>query len=45
MSVIRTARQQHACPIALLADLQRHSAPAPSALLHLSATTADPRGP
>jgi transposase len=45
MSVIRTARQQHACPIALLADLRRHRAPAPSALLHPPATTADARGP
>ena len=46
MSVIRTARQQQVCPIALLADLQRHSTPAPSAMLRLLPTaTADPRGP
>jgi len=45
MSVIRTARQQDACPIALLEDLQRHSAPAPSGMLRLPATTADARGP
>jgi transposase len=46
MSVIRTARQQHVCPIALLTDLQRHTSQAPSAMLHLPPTaTADPRGP
>lgn len=46
MSVIRTARQQHACPIMLLADLQRHSTPAPSSMLRLPApATAEARGP
>jgi len=45
MSVIRTARQQGACPIALLEDLLRQPDPAPSPMLRLPATTADPRGP
>ena len=45
MSVIRTSRQQHACPIALLTDLQLQAAPAPSSMLRLPAPTADPRGP
>jgi transposase len=46
MSVIRTARQQHTCPITLLADLQRHSIPAPSSMLRLPApATAEARGP
>ena len=45
MSVIRTGRQQDVCPIALLEDLQRHGTPAPSRMLHLPATTVDPRGP
>jgi transposase len=45
MSVIRTSRQQHVCPIALLEDLQRHRAPAPSSMLTLPATSTDPRGP
>lgn len=44
-SVIRTSRQQHVCPIALLHDLQRHRTPAPSNMLRLPATSADPRGP
>ena len=46
MSVIRTARQQHTCPIALLADLLRQPDPAPSSMVRLPPTaTADPRGP
>jgi transposase len=45
MSVIRTSRQQHICPIALLTDLQRQTDPRPSSMLRLPATTADPRGP
>ncbi|CAN5505183.1 IS66 family transposase [soil metagenome] len=45
MSVIRTSRQQHVCPIALLEDLQRQRTPAPSSMLRLPTTTADPRGP
>lgn len=45
MSVIRTSRQQHVCPIALLQDLQRHREPTPSSMLRLPATSADPRGP
>ena len=45
MSVIRTSRQQHVCPIALLTDLQLQTAPAPSVLLRLPAPAADPRGP
>jgi transposase len=46
MSVIRTARQQQVCPIALLADVQRHRIPAPSTMLRLPPTaSADPRGP
>jgi transposase len=44
-SVIRTSRQQHVCPIALLQDLQHHRTPAPSNMLRLPATSADPRGP
>ncbi|MDQ5831467.1 MAG: transposase [Actinomycetota bacterium] len=45
MSVIRTSRQQDVCPITLLTDLQRQTAPAPSSMLRLPTTTADPRGP
>jgi transposase len=46
MSVIRTSRQQHICPIQLLTDLQRHRIPAPSTMLRLPASaSADPRGP
>ena len=46
MSVIRTSRQQHACPIAVLTDLQLKTVPAPSGLLRLpAALPADPRGP
>jgi transposase len=46
MSVIRTARQQHTCPIALLTDLLRQTEPTPSSMLRLPATaTSDPRGP
>jgi transposase len=45
MSVIRTGRQQDVCPIALLEDLQRHRAPAPSSMLRLPASNSDPRGP
>lgn len=45
MSVIRTSRQQHVCPITLLEDLQHHRTPAPSSMLQLPATCADPRGP
>jgi transposase len=46
MSVIRTSRQQHVCPIALLTSLQRQSTPAPSGMLQLPiTTTGDPRGP
>jgi len=46
MSVIRTARQQHTCPIALLADLLRQPDPAPSSMLRLAApATAEARGP
>jgi transposase len=45
MSVIRTSRQQHVCPITLLEDLQRHPTPAPSRMLRLPASSADPRGP
>ena len=44
-SMIRTSRQQRVCPIALLQDLQRHRTPAPSNMLRLPATNADPRGP
>lgn len=44
-SVIHTSHQQHVCPIALLHDLQRHRTPAPSNMLRLPATSADPRGP
>jgi len=45
MSVIRTARQQRVCPIALLTDLQRHATPAQSSMLCLPAATAEARGP
>jgi transposase len=45
MSVIRTSRQQHVCPIALLEDLLRQSTPATSNMLRLPATTAEARGP
>ena len=45
MSVIRTSRQQHVCPIALLTELQRQTSPAASSMLRLPATAADPRGP
>jgi transposase len=45
MSVIRTSRQQDVCPIALLEDLLRQNAAAPSSMLRLPTTTADPRGP
>jgi hypothetical protein len=45
MSVIRTSRQQDVCPIALLEDLLRQNAPAPSSMLRLPTPTADPRGP
>jgi len=45
MSVIRTSRQQHLCPIALLTDLLRQPAHAPSPMLRLPSTAADPRGP
>ncbi len=45
ISVIRTSRQQHVCPIALLEDLLRQRTPAPSSMLRLPSTTADPRGP
>jgi hypothetical protein len=45
MSVIRTSRQQHLCPIALLTDLQPQAIPAPSSMLRLPAPAADPRGP
>jgi transposase len=46
MSVIRTSRQQHVCPIALLEDLLRQRTPAPSSMLRLpTPATADPRGP
>jgi transposase len=45
MSVIRTARQQDVCPIALLTDLQRHHEPQPSRMLHLPTALAEPRGP
>ncbi len=45
MSVIRTARQQGACPITLLTDLLRQPDPAPSPMLRLPANPADPRGP
>ena len=45
MSVIRTSRQQHVCPIAVLEDLQHHRTPAPSGMLRLPAISADPRGP
>ena len=44
-SVIRTSRQQHVCPIALLQDLQLQRTPAPSNMLRLPATSTDPRGP
>jgi hypothetical protein len=37
MSVIRTARQQDTCPIALLADLLRQPQPAPTTMLRLPA--------
>ena len=45
MSVIRTSRQQHVCPIALLQDLQRYPTAAPSSMLRLPAASTDPRGP
>ncbi|MDQ3093396.1 MAG: transposase [Actinomycetota bacterium] len=45
MSVIRTSRQQDVCPITLLADLLRQATPAPSPMLRLPITAADPRGP
>ena len=45
MSVIRTSRQQHVCPIALLEGLLRQRTPAPTSMLRLPATAADPRGP
>jgi transposase len=45
MSVIRTSRQQHVCPIALLEDLQHHRTPTTSSMLTLPATSTDPRGP
>jgi transposase len=46
MSVIRTARQQDACPIELLADLLRQPVPAPTSMLRLPASTvATSRGP
>ncbi len=45
MSVIRTSRQQDVCPITLLTDLLRQRDPAPSSMLRLSITAADPRGP
>jgi transposase len=45
MSVIRTSRQQDVCPITLLADLLRQRDPAPSPMLRLPITAADPRGP
>ena len=45
ISVIRTSRQQHVCPIALLEDLLRQRTPAPSSMLRPPSTTADPRGP
>ena len=46
MSVIHTARQQDTCPIALLADLLRQPAPAPTSMLRLpAATIANSRGP
>ena len=44
MSVIRTARQQDTCPIALLADLLRQPQPAPTTMLRLPAA-ANSRGP
>ncbi|MCA1680978.1 MAG: hypothetical protein LC777_19580 [Actinobacteria bacterium] len=45
MSVIRTSRQQHVCPITLLENLQHHRTPAPSGMLALPTTSTDPRGP
>jgi transposase len=45
MSVIRTSRQQHVCPITLLEDLQHHRTPAPSSMLQLPTTSTNPRGP
>lgn len=45
MSVIRSSRQQHVCPIDLLEDLQRHRTPTPSGMLHTPASAVDPRGP
>ncbi len=45
MSVIRTSRQQHVCPIALLTDLPRHRSPVASSMLRLPAAAAAPRGP
>jgi transposase len=45
MSVIRTGRQQHVSPIALLEDLLRQRIPAPNSMLRLPASAADPRGP
>ncbi|MDQ3092331.1 MAG: IS66 family transposase [Actinomycetota bacterium] len=45
MSVIRTSRQQGACPITLLTDLLRQRDPAPSSMLRLPITASDPRGP
>ncbi|MCA1680090.1 MAG: transposase, partial [Actinobacteria bacterium] len=47
MSVIRTSRQQHVCPIELLTDLQRQAAPEPSRILRLPTVNATgaPRGP
>ena len=45
MSVIRTARQQDTCPIALLANLLRQPQPAPTTMLRLPAAATNSRGP
>ncbi len=45
MSVIRTSRQQHVDPIALLTDLLHQPDQAPSPMLHLPSHATDPRGP
>ncbi|MDQ2761436.1 MAG: transposase [Actinomycetota bacterium] len=44
MSVIRTARQQHADPIALLTDLQRHRTATVTGVLRLPAARDAPQG-
>jgi transposase len=45
MSIIRTARQQHVDPIALLADLQRQAAPTVAAALTIPTSQSAERNP